>query len=760
MIDVAKTCDLALLLVDASYGFEMETFEFLNAAQIHGFPRVMGVLTHLDKYKKLKKKQSIVYHVKHRFWKEIYAGAKLFILKGKDLKTGYYYKSDIINLVRFISVLKFRPLTWRNSHPYLLCDRYEDLTEPALKQENKKIDRKIAFYGYVRGCNFRTLMNIHLFGVGDFPIESISEMEDPMPLPTNRMRHLVKTGTVYAPMANIGPVIFDKSAAYITIRDAENAVRDDRKKHSWETEESYLKRLKKEATENEMEKLIDIKFGVGKQMIERLSKVETGIDSQLKTSAVQLFNNSQPLTELDIEQFEHKKELKRIHEQKNRVRRRVTFDDDVVVSDVSDIEDSDVNDDDNVVIDDDDNVINDDGNENDLEMDEKNDDENNSKFFSENWLDSNSEQQRKQKEITQNKLKAHRKKIAQNAKIGSKSVKESNIRWKQNLLTNAGQIWKTSINLQQYVYGNTTKKKSNISKMNESEDDSDEDFFRIQQTSKMKMSEIDSIDSSVIAYDLMNIKLGPIENYKNINHEEIQKTEEKDDVLMDERLSNRFVTGDWIAAQNFEREVRKRAMNVNPDLFDEDIQKDRQILESLGAQTMDIPENNFSEQQLDWEYLLEKMMKDKGIDGEISMTDKIKFAQKGIFTKNDIQTDEKTIDDLFVDSKALSTLDLEDLNKIEAKILKKQAFNREFDAGLLEDRDLIYDQTGIAEEQQRKIFKNPFVKIKRDRQGKIRGQGELNMDDRKNLPGSGKGEYYMDIVRAEMQKQQEINRVL
>lgn len=34
MIDIAKICDLALLLVDASYGFEMETFEFLNCLQV------------------------------------------------------------------------------------------------------------------------------------------------------------------------------------------------------------------------------------------------------------------------------------------------------------------------------------------------------------------------------------------------------------------------------------------------------------------------------------------------------------------------------------------------------------------------------------------------------------------------------------------------------------------------------------------------------------------------------------------------------
>ncbi|KAH1224663.1 Ribosome biogenesis protein BMS1 [Glycine max] len=39
MIDAAKFADLALLLIDGSYGFEMETFEFLNILQVHGFPK-------------------------------------------------------------------------------------------------------------------------------------------------------------------------------------------------------------------------------------------------------------------------------------------------------------------------------------------------------------------------------------------------------------------------------------------------------------------------------------------------------------------------------------------------------------------------------------------------------------------------------------------------------------------------------------------------------------------------------------------------
>jgi hypothetical protein len=34
MIDAAKFADLVLLLIDGGYGFEMETFEFLNILQV------------------------------------------------------------------------------------------------------------------------------------------------------------------------------------------------------------------------------------------------------------------------------------------------------------------------------------------------------------------------------------------------------------------------------------------------------------------------------------------------------------------------------------------------------------------------------------------------------------------------------------------------------------------------------------------------------------------------------------------------------
>jgi len=45
MIDIAKVADLVLLLVDASFGFEMEIFEFLNICQVLHSEFVYSCLT-------------------------------------------------------------------------------------------------------------------------------------------------------------------------------------------------------------------------------------------------------------------------------------------------------------------------------------------------------------------------------------------------------------------------------------------------------------------------------------------------------------------------------------------------------------------------------------------------------------------------------------------------------------------------------------------------------------------------------------------
>jgi ribosome biogenesis protein BMS1 len=179
MIDCAKIADLVMLLVDASFGFEMETFEFLNILKNHGFPKVIGVLTHLDGLKSAKALTAAKKKLKHRFWTEVVEGAKMFFLSG--VLGNRYLKREMINLARFISVTKFRPLIWKNTHPFVLCDRFEDLTDPALVHSNPKCDRTVSMYGYVRGTFLKPGQKIHILGLGDYDMKDLDLIPDPCP---------------------------------------------------------------------------------------------------------------------------------------------------------------------------------------------------------------------------------------------------------------------------------------------------------------------------------------------------------------------------------------------------------------------------------------------------------------------------------------------------------------------------------------------------------------------------------------------------
>lgn len=72
-----------------------------------------------------------------------------------------YTKREVHNLARFISVMKFPPLSWRVSHPYILVDRFEDVTPPQKVHMDSKCDRTVTLYGYLRGCNLKKGTKVH-----------------------------------------------------------------------------------------------------------------------------------------------------------------------------------------------------------------------------------------------------------------------------------------------------------------------------------------------------------------------------------------------------------------------------------------------------------------------------------------------------------------------------------------------------------------------------------------------------------------------
>ncbi|XP_017222778.1 uncharacterized protein LOC108199468 isoform X1 [Daucus carota subsp. sativus] len=271
MIDAAKFADLALLLIDGSYGFEMETFEFLNIMQNHGFPKVMGVLTHLDKFKDVKKLRKTKQRLKHRFWTEIYDGAKLFYLSG--LIHGKYPKREVHNLARFVSVMKFHPLSWRKDHPYVLVDRFEDVTPPEKVELDKKCDRNVTLYGYLRGCNLKKETKVHIAGVGDFSVAGITSLADPCPLPSAAKKKGLrdKEKLFYAPMSGLGDLLYDKDAVYININD-----------HF--VQFSKVDGESGGVTEKGKER------DIGEKLVESLQNTKYSIDEKLEKSFINLFS--------------------------------------------------------------------------------------------------------------------------------------------------------------------------------------------------------------------------------------------------------------------------------------------------------------------------------------------------------------------------------------------------------------------------------------------------------------------------------------
>jgi ribosome biogenesis protein BMS1 len=296
MIDLGKVADLVLLMVDGSRsGFEMETFEFINILQVHGFPRVMGVLTHLDGFKETKTLRKTKKSFKQRFWTELYDGAKMFYLSGLQYGNRYN-KTEIVNLARFISVQRFPPLSWRQTHPYLLGLRSELPTEEELA-ENETMD--VSIYGYVCGSRLRRGQLAHVPGLGDYTIDKVEAMIDPCPLP----QHLAaaeKAGTgvavkdftkstgaplrsladkhrsLYAPYCDAEHVAVEKDAMYITLR---NQTSHFTSKEDLVTKKDALKKRGEAESEDDDDSASSSSWsdgGEAVQMVRQLQKINKG----------------------------------------------------------------------------------------------------------------------------------------------------------------------------------------------------------------------------------------------------------------------------------------------------------------------------------------------------------------------------------------------------------------------------------------------------------------------------------------------------
>ncbi|OAF70052.1 hypothetical protein A3Q56_02189, partial [Intoshia linei] len=222
IIDLIKVADLVITVVNARIGFEMESFEIINICQTHGFPRILGVLTHFDLFNSIHMARKTKKTMKQRFWTEIYDGMKLFNFDRNV--TGYYNKNEIGKMTRYFHALKLRPMPWKLSHSYLLADRIEYANCKLEKSQNEDGTVKICVYGYVRGTHMSQNTDIHIPGCGDYKIAHISNLNDPCAAPSIRKcRTLMeKERIIYAPMSGFGGVtIDDDHAVYVPMGDYE-----------------------------------------------------------------------------------------------------------------------------------------------------------------------------------------------------------------------------------------------------------------------------------------------------------------------------------------------------------------------------------------------------------------------------------------------------------------------------------------------------------------------------------------------------------
>jgi len=263
MIDLGKIADLALVMIDGSVGFEMETFEYLNILQTHGFPNVMGVMTHLDLFPDNKSLRKTKKAMKKRFETEVSSSAKLFHLAG--FKNGLYSKLEVHNLARFISVMKVRDLTWRSKHAYILCDRFELISGE--RKYDDEDDAPCSFYGYLRGTDFNPNYRTYITGLGDYLVKKVTMVDDPCPIEvkdeeTKKKKRSLKQKekVIYAPNSNLGFINFDTAGGYITIPD----------KHV-----VFTRRDGEGDDEDDMDQ-------TGTKLVRDLQDVELGIDERLQ----------------------------------------------------------------------------------------------------------------------------------------------------------------------------------------------------------------------------------------------------------------------------------------------------------------------------------------------------------------------------------------------------------------------------------------------------------------------------------------------
>ena len=224
--DCSKIVDVAILLIDARVGFEMETFEFISLLKNHGFTQIVGVITHMDDFRQNKSLSKYKKQIKKRFIKDATDKSKLFYLFG--IKNNLYIKLQLHTMARYLKVIKPNQPGFRINHPYIFCDRY-DINFSKTKEEKKEINEEkeddviVSLFGYVRGNHLNKNSLIYINGLGEYNIDFAEKIDDPCPIEmvakNGKIKRTLKKKdkNLYAPYSNINMLEYDRKSGYINI---------------------------------------------------------------------------------------------------------------------------------------------------------------------------------------------------------------------------------------------------------------------------------------------------------------------------------------------------------------------------------------------------------------------------------------------------------------------------------------------------------------------------------------------------------------
>lgn len=221
LIDLSKIADIAIVMIDASIGFELETFEFISMLKNHGYTNVLGVLSHMDNFPQNKSLSKLKKTIKKRFQREATDKAKLFYLYG--IQNDIYPKIQIHNLARYLKVIKPVTLQYRVNNPYVFCDKYIVHLENTNTQKEEDSEITVSFFGYVRGGHLNKNRYVYINGLGDYKLDGIKVINDPCPYEIVEVNGVIKRtlkqkqNTLYAPWCKINNIEFDKKDGFITI---------------------------------------------------------------------------------------------------------------------------------------------------------------------------------------------------------------------------------------------------------------------------------------------------------------------------------------------------------------------------------------------------------------------------------------------------------------------------------------------------------------------------------------------------------------